>query len=112
MRDELRKRFEGRSPKITWIVKVSRHGAQARHLACQLGVTRRAWVRVCGGGEHSVLVSLLTRARLPTGAPPHRQNIGYELRCADPIPFDIEYTRILGSARPPLGSPARLLLRV
>jgi len=25
------------------------------------------------------------------------KNIGYELRCADPIPFDIEYTRILGS---------------
>jgi 6-phosphofructokinase 1 len=24
------------------------------------------------------------------------KNIGYELRCADPIPFDIEYTRMLG----------------
>ena len=24
------------------------------------------------------------------------KNIGYELRCADPIPFDIEYTRDLG----------------
>jgi 6-phosphofructokinase len=24
------------------------------------------------------------------------KNIGYELRCADPIPFDIEYTRALG----------------
>ncbi|KAJ4455881.1 6-phosphofructokinase [Paratrimastix pyriformis] len=45
VRDELRQRFAGRSPRITWVVK----------------------------------------------------NIGYELRCADPIPFDIEYTRILGS---------------
>ena len=26
------------------------------------------------------------------------KNIGYELRCADPIPFDIEYTRDLGYA--------------
>ncbi len=26
------------------------------------------------------------------------KNIGYELRCADPIPFDIEYTRDLGFA--------------
>jgi 6-phosphofructokinase 1 len=25
-----------------------------------------------------------------------RKNIGYELRCADPIPFDMEYTRDLG----------------
>ena len=25
------------------------------------------------------------------------KNIGYELRCADPIPFDMEYTRNLGS---------------
>ena len=25
------------------------------------------------------------------------KNIGYELRCADPIPFDMEYTRDLGS---------------
>jgi 6-phosphofructokinase 1 len=24
------------------------------------------------------------------------KNIGYELRCADPIPYDIEYTRDLG----------------
>ena len=24
------------------------------------------------------------------------KNIGYELRCADPIPFDMEYTRDLG----------------
>ena len=24
------------------------------------------------------------------------KNIGYELRCADPIPFDLEYTRDLG----------------
>jgi 6-phosphofructokinase 1 len=24
------------------------------------------------------------------------KNIGYELRCADPIPFDVEYTRMLG----------------
>jgi 6-phosphofructokinase 1 len=24
------------------------------------------------------------------------RNIGYELRCADPIPFDMEYTRDLG----------------
>jgi 6-phosphofructokinase 1 len=24
------------------------------------------------------------------------KNIGYELRCADPVPFDIEYTRALG----------------
>jgi 6-phosphofructokinase 1 len=24
------------------------------------------------------------------------KNIGYELRCADPIPFDVEYTRALG----------------
>ena len=24
------------------------------------------------------------------------KNIGYELRCADPIPFDAEYTRDLG----------------
>ncbi|NJL18076.1 MAG: hypothetical protein HC938_13765 [Nitrospira sp.] len=24
------------------------------------------------------------------------KNVGYELRCADPIPFDIEYTRDLG----------------
>ena len=24
------------------------------------------------------------------------KNIGYELRCADPIPFDVEYTRDLG----------------
>jgi 6-phosphofructokinase 1 len=26
------------------------------------------------------------------------KNIGYELRCADPIPFDIEYTRELGAS--------------
>jgi 6-phosphofructokinase 1 len=25
-----------------------------------------------------------------------RKNIGYELRCCDPISFDIEYTRFLG----------------
>ena len=24
------------------------------------------------------------------------KNIGYELRCADPVPFDVEYTRDLG----------------
>ena len=24
------------------------------------------------------------------------KNIGYELRCADPIPYDMEYTRDLG----------------
>jgi 6-phosphofructokinase len=24
------------------------------------------------------------------------KNIGYELRCADPVPFDLEYTRDLG----------------
>ena len=24
------------------------------------------------------------------------KNIGYELRCADPVPFDMEYTRDLG----------------
>ncbi|MGZ8375312.1 MAG: diphosphate--fructose-6-phosphate 1-phosphotransferase, partial [Nitrospira sp.] len=24
------------------------------------------------------------------------KNVGYELRCADPIPYDIEYTRDLG----------------
>ena len=28
------------------------------------------------------------------------KNIGYELRCADPIPFDMEYTRDLGTAPP------------
>ncbi len=27
------------------------------------------------------------------------KNIGYELRCADPIPFDMEYTRDLGLLR-------------
>lgn len=26
------------------------------------------------------------------------KNIGYELRCADPIPFDVEYTRELGAS--------------
>ena len=28
------------------------------------------------------------------------KNIGYELRCADPVPADMEYTRDLGTARP------------
>jgi 6-phosphofructokinase len=39
------------------------------------------------------------RARLaPFGLKPTMvaKNIGYEVRCADPIPFDIEYTRDLG----------------
>jgi ATP-dependent phosphofructokinase / diphosphate-dependent phosphofructokinase len=41
----------------------------------------------------------ITRKRLePLGVKPTivSKNIGYELRCADPIPFDMEYTRDLG----------------
>jgi len=34
------------------------------------------------------------------------QDIGYENRCADPIPFDMEYTRDLGYARPSFSSRA------
>ena len=33
------------------------------------------------------------------------KDLGYELRCADPIPFDAEYTRDLGYAA--VGSCAR-----
>src|ERR1700730_13503621 len=35
-------------------------------------------------------------ARLRLTMTPVTKDIGYELRCADPIPFDMEYTRDLG----------------
>jgi len=40
----------------------------------------------------------VTKAMKPLGlsATIVSKNVGYELRCADPIPFDIEYTRDLG----------------
>ena len=45
------------------------------------------------------IVKKAVRARLETlglSATIVAKNIGYELRCADPIPFDLEYTRDLG----------------
>jgi 6-phosphofructokinase len=35
------------------------------------------------------------------------KDLGYELRCADPIPFDAEYTRDLGYARGEIPAFAR-----
>lgn len=40
------------------------------------------------------LASLLAELKLPVGLVD--KDLGYELRCADPIPFDAEYTRDLG----------------
>ena len=40
------------------------------------------------------LVDALEKMNLPTGLVD--KDLGYELRCADPIPFDAEYTRDLG----------------
>jgi 6-phosphofructokinase 1 len=42
------------------------------------------------------------------------KNIGYELRCADPIPFDMEYTRDLGysAARFVIGGGADALISI
>ena len=45
------------------------------------GVKRQLEARLAGLGIKATLVA---------------KDIGYELRCADPIPFDIEYTRDLG----------------
>jgi 6-phosphofructokinase 1 len=44
-------------------------------------VLKREVSRALGGGLTMTIVS---------------KNVGYELRCADPIPFDMEYTRDLG----------------
>ena len=44
-------------------------------------VLKREVSRALGGGLTTTIVS---------------KNVGYELRCADPIPFDMEYTRDLG----------------
>lgn len=44
-------------------------------------------------GINSVIASATIRANLEGIA---AKNIGYELRCADPIPFDLEYARDLG----------------
>lgn len=44
-------------------------------------VLKREVSRALGGGLITTIVS---------------KNVGYELRCADPIPFDMEYTRDLG----------------
>ena len=44
-------------------------------------VLKREVSRALGGGLPTTIVS---------------KNVGYELRCADPIPFDMEYTRDLG----------------
>jgi len=43
--------------------------------------------------KHEVTKRLTTLGIKSTVVP---KNIGYELRCADPIPFDMEYTRDLG----------------
>ena len=47
-----------------------------------------------GRGVRKVVEERLRALGIPTGIV--SKDIGYELRCADPIPFDIEYTRDLG----------------
>jgi 6-phosphofructokinase len=48
---------------------------------------------VCWSGR-----SRTASGRAGTASRSRARNIGYELRCAPPIPFDIEYTRDLGYA--------------
>ncbi|WP_298291972.1 diphosphate--fructose-6-phosphate 1-phosphotransferase [Thiomonas sp.] len=47
-----------------------------------------------GRGVRKVVEERLRALGIPTGIV--SKDIGYELRCADPIPFDVEYTRDLG----------------
>ncbi len=79
------------------------------------GIAERIWDDAFSGGEHfgrdsfgnvpladvplGTILRDAVRARLSeigVDSVLHSKDIGYELRCAKPVPFDVDYTRTLG----------------
>ena len=77
---------------------MERINAEDRHLFSERSMDPESNRRISEVRFGELLRSEVTRrlAELGIDATIVSKNIGYELRCADPIPFDMEYTRDLG----------------
>ena len=96
----IKRRVDGRSDGVAVVAEGVVLGLSEGQLAVLEGVerddhghVRLAEVDVGGILKQGVKARLAAFGIQPTIV---AKNIGYELRCADPIPFDLEYTRDLG----------------
>ena len=96
----VKRRAMGRNDGVAIVAEGIAERLSEEQLASFQGVTRDAYghIRLADVPLGAVLRDAL-RARLSdlgidTGVVP--KDIGYELRCAKPVPFDVEYTRTLG----------------